>query len=179
MINIIKFLYRCLLTLNATILLAFIYIVKCKVYIEKIGVYSIVIYLFIIMVFTFVCLLGIVIFPIFPCDSLENIQAISLANDTYMPSYLGYFFVALSIPDKEWLVFGIVFAVIFVFTYFSQSLYFNPLFLLLGYNFYYVSSQNRARIFVISKKKDICSAKEINFNLLSRINNFTFIDKEP
>lgn len=175
MIDIIKFLYRCLLTLNATILLVFVYIVKCKVYIKKIGVYSIGIYLFIILVFTLICLLGMVIFP---RDTLESVQDISLANDTYMPSYLGYFFVALSIPDKEWLIFGVVFTVIFTFTYFSQLLYFNPLFLLFGYNFYYVTSPNRKKIFIISKRKDICSAKEINFNVLRRINNFTFIDKE-
>lgn len=175
MINIIKFLYRCLLTLDATILLVFIYIIKCKIYIKKIGVYSIGIYLIIILLFTFICLSGMAIFPI---DRLESIQDISQANDTYMPSYLGYFFVALSIPDQEWLIFGIVFAVIFLFTYFSHSLYFNPLFLLFGYNFYYVTSQNRTKIFVISKNRDICSAEEMKFYLLRRINNFTFIDKE-
>lgn len=175
MIAIVKIVYRCLLTLNATILLAFIYMIKCKVYLWKIGENSIIIYIIAILLFTYVCLKGM---KLLPNDSLEGIQDISLANDTYMSSYLGYFFVALSISDGDWMTFGVVFVVVNIFTFFSQSLYFNPLFLLFGYNFYYVTSRNQIRIFIISRKKDIRKADEVSFNNLKRVNEFTFIDKE-
>ena len=58
-----------------------------------------------------------------------DIVEVSLANDSYMTNYLGYFFVALSI-QKDWISFAVVYIVIFVFTYKSQSLFYNPLFLL-------------------------------------------------
>lgn len=100
-----------------------------------------------------------------------------MANDVYMPSYLGYFFVALSIPNSDWIILLFVFGIVFVFTYFSQSLYYNPLFLLFGYKFYYVTKKNNLKVFIISKK-DIQETKDLKFNNLRRINDFTFIDKE-
>lgn len=175
MTDIIKTVYRGFLTLNATILLAFIYAVKCRLFFDRIGGYSIFIYIIVILLFTALCLKG---REILPNDSIEGICTISMANDTYMPSYLGYFFVALSIQNKDWLTFGVVFCVIYIFTFFSQSLYFNPLFLIFGYNFYYVTSHNQTKIFVISRKKDIRGSDKINFNSLKRVNEFTFIDKE-
>jgi len=149
--------------------------VKCELYLGKIGKYSIIVYLIGILLFTIVCLKGM---EMLPNDCMEGIRDISLANDTYMPSYLGYFFVALSIPCKNWLVFGIVFSIIYIFTFYSQSLYFNPLFLLFGFNFHYVTSYNQVRVFIISRKKDIRGADKISFKQLKRINEFTFIDKE-
>jgi len=145
------------------------------VYLWKIGENSIIIYIIAILLFTYVCLKGM---KLLPNDSLEGIQDISLANDTYMSSYLGYFFVALSISDGDWVTFGVVFVVVNIFTFFSQSLYFNPLFLLFGFNFYYVTSRNQIRIFIISRKKDIRKADEVSFNNLKKVNEFTFIDKE-
>lgn len=174
-IYIIQNIYKFFLTLNSTIFLAFIYAVKSRLYIGRLGSYSIVLYLVGILLFTIMCLVGIVVLS---DDSVEKIQDISLANDSYMPSYLGYFFVALSIPDKDWLTFGVVFVVIYIFTYFSHSLYFNPLFLLFGFNFYYVTSQSQMKIFIISRKKDIRGVENVKFDNLKRINEFTFIDKE-
>ena len=85
-----------------------------------------------------------------------------------------YFFVALSVPFYETLVF--IFTILFIFTYFSQTLYFNPLFLLWGYQFYYITSENNVKIFLISKKC-IRSTQGLSFPNLKRINNFTYIDK--
>lgn len=175
MTKIVQIIYKGMLTLNSTILLAFIYAVKSQLYIEKIGKYSIVLYAAGILLFTVICIMGT---SMLSDDSIEGIQDISMANDSYMPSYLGYFFVALSIPDENCLVFAVVFIMVYIFTYLSQSLYFNPLFMMFGFNFYYVTSHNQVRIFVISRKKDIRSAKDIKFNKLKRINDFTFIDKE-
>lgn len=83
-------------------------------------------------------------------------------------------FVALSV--SKWHIIFCVFNIIH-FYFLSQTLYFNPLFLFFGYNFYNVTTNNNIKIFIVSKKT-IKNPKDIGFNKLKRINNFTFIDKE-
>lgn len=104
-----------------------------------------------------------------------EVDSIEHANNSFLPSYLGYFFVALSISNTEtlWFVYG----VLFVFTYLSQALYFNPLFLLFGYEFYNITTKNGTAIFLISKE---CYKKpdDIQIPLAYRINNYTFIERE-
>ena len=104
-----------------------------------------------------------------------SIVEVEQANNVFLPSYLGYFFVALSVPNCDTLFF--VFFILFVFTFLSQTLYFNPLFLFFGYNFYNISTSNNIKIFIVSKKT-IKNPNDIEFTKLKRINNFTFIDKE-
>lgn len=97
------------------------------------------------------------------------------ANNSFLPTYLGYFFIALSVNSKQTMVF--VYLIVFVFTFLSQSLYYNPLFLLFGYKFYYITTANNVKIFIISKK-EIKTTKGTVFPELRRINNMTFIDEE-
>jgi hypothetical protein len=108
-------------------------------------------------------------------DITYEMQSVEEANNAFLPSYLGYFFVALSVNSLETMVF--VYLIVFIFTYFSQTLYFNPLFLLLGYKFYYVITVNSVKLFIISKK-EINSTRGLRFSRLRRINNTTFIDEE-
>lgn len=100
-----------------------------------------------------------------------------MANDGYLPSYLGYFFVALSIPGKDIQTLSLVFGILFVFVFFSRTVYYNPLFLIFGYKFYYVTKENDMKVFIISRK-DIHDIKGLVFTKLRRINDFTFIDEE-
>lgn len=171
-----KTIYRILLTLNSTSLVLFVYMIKGGLWIEKMGAISIAVYVLAIVVFTNICIfLG----RILKKDSIEgDIQDISMANDNYLPSYLGYFFVALSIPDGRWLTFWTIFLIICIFTYSSHTLYFNPLFLLFGYNFYYLSTKKRVKIFVISKQRDIRNEEGVSFMNLRKINEFTYVDME-
>lgn len=97
------------------------------------------------------------------------------ANNAFLPSYLGYFFVALSVNHCETLIF--VFAILFIFTFLSQTLYFNPLFLFFGYHFYNISTTNKSKLFIISRKA-ITKVDDLEFPSLKRINNFTFIDRK-
>lgn len=97
------------------------------------------------------------------------------ANDAFLPSYLGYFFVALDVPNFE--TFYFVYPIIFLFTFLSQTLYFNPLFLLFNYHFYNLTTDNNVRIFMITKQK-FKDPKNIEFIGVSRINDFTYIDNE-
>jgi hypothetical protein len=104
-----------------------------------------------------------------------DIIGVEYANDAFLPSYLGYFFVALDIPNFE--TFYFVYPIIFLFTFLSQTLYFNPLFLLFNYHFYNLTTENNIRIFMITKLK-FKDPKNIEFIRASRINDFTYIDNE-
>lgn len=111
-------------------------------------------------------------------DAIESeSEEVEMANDTYMPVYLGYFFVALSIPEKDYITLGMVFGLIFILTLFSQTQYFNPVFLMYGYKFYHITKKNHFKVFIITRKK-IRNTEDLVFWDLRRINDFTFIDKE-
>jgi len=101
-------------------------------------------------------------------------ESIEHANNSFLPSYLGYFFVALSIGNWEtlWFVYG----VLFLFTFLSQALYFNPLFLLFGFEFYNIKTTNGTAIFLISRHK-YKKPDEIAIQRAYRINNYTFIER--
>lgn len=86
---------------------------------------------------------------------------------------LDTFFVALSINDWKTLVF--VYIIIFIFTFCSQELYFNPLLLVLKYNFYTISTQAGSTLFLISKK-NYKKPEDVIISKVYRINNSTFIE---
>ena len=170
-----KLFYKILLSLNSIMLLVVIYLVKEKIWLQYIEKYSICIYVLTLLGITLICIL---VANFLRTDVLEGgIVGVEMANDSYLPSYLGYFFVALSIPSNDLLTMGFVFAILFVFTFYSQTMYYNPLFLLFGYRFYYITKKNNMKIFVITRRK-ILNTENLSFNNLKRINAFTFIDKE-
>ena len=103
-----------------------------------------------------------------------DVVSIEHANNSFLPSYLGYFFVALSIGGWEALVF--VYSVLFVFTFLSQALYFNPLFLLYGFEFYNIKTKRGAAIFLITRNK-YKTPDDIDIPKAYRINNYTFIER--
>lgn len=108
-------------------------------------------------------------------DSFGPGQIVSIehANNSFLPSYLGYFFVALSIGNWETLSF--VYGILFVFTFLSQALYFNPLFLLFGFDFYNITTKNGSVIFLISRQSYKIPT-DIEIPQARRINNYTFIE---
>ncbi len=103
-----------------------------------------------------------------------DIISIEHANNSFLPSYLGYFFVALSISHWESLFF--VYCILFMFTYKSQALYFNPLFLLFGYEFYNVKTRKGSTLFLISRAK-YRIPDDVEIETAYRINNYTFIER--
>jgi hypothetical protein len=105
-------------------------------------------------------------------DTLENCGKIKEVNNSFLPTYLAYFFVGLGIGKYQHLVF--VYLIILIFTYVAQTQYFNPIFLLFGYRFYNAETAKGTKIFLISRK-NIRNANEINFTNLRRINDTTFI----
>jgi len=181
----INFLFRLFLTFNATSLILVIYLVKSQIIINglhpsMINLPHYISYLIYFGIPIFLTYLSLLLSNKLTDDSIEmdngksTIREMECANNAYLPSYLGYFFVALSIPYYDTLIF--IFLILFLFTFFSQTLYFNPLFLIFGYHFYYLVTKNNIKIFLISKGK-FKDPTKLNFLHLKRINNFTFIDK--
>lgn len=107
----------------------------------------------------------------FKAGEVTNIEH---ANNSFLPSYLGYFFVALSIPDWQTLFF--VYGILFVFTFLSQALYFNPIFLIFGYVFYNVTTKSGTTVFLISQER-YKKPSTVRIPIARRINDYTFIER--
>lgn len=184
MLNI-NIIFRLLLTLNSTFLLVIIYLVQKGITLQRIFLHvtcfkplplfpSYVSYALYISIPLFLTFISILLRSKLGEDSFKAGEVVSIeyANNSFLPSYLGYFFVALSVGNLETLIF--VYILLFIFTFLSQALYFNPLFLVFGYNFYNVTTTKGVVIFLISRKK-FRNPKDIIINT-HRINNYTFID---
>ena len=116
-------------------------------------------------------------------DVIERakVKEFEQANDFYLPIYLGYAFVAISLPTlKSFLLFFVLMLIVLARTRFF---YFNPIFLVLGYRFYFIKQIDDSKILVISKK-EIKTIDELfedsNGDIgdsiaLTRINDFTFL----
>lgn len=177
-------LYSIIYTFTATSLFIFVYLVK-----EHIGfdlpifsdkqdfIVSIIIYFLVILLFAKVCIL----LQHFNSgkDKLEGIKEIEYADNSFLPTYLGFFFVALGMPslcEKNSLpTIIIVYALIFVFTIYSRSAYYNPIFLMFGFKFYYVKNTEEVKLLLITKK-NLKRLSDWNNKDVYRINNYTFID---
>ena len=176
--------YRFLLTVNATSLLLIVFMVQkghtLKHFFSQSSFVTelpnAVSYVFYLMVPVLLTLFSLFLSRFLGKDSFEagRITEIEHANNSFLPSYLGYFFVALSVGNWEtlWFVYG----VLFIFTFRSQALYFNPLFLLFGFDFYTIKTINGASIFLISKQNYKTPAK-IDIPVAYRINNHTYLEK--
>ena len=131
-------------------------------------------------IFYFICILllsilSIYIIRLLADDSIEEDTLINIepANDAFLPSYLGYFFVALSVPNIE--MFFVVFGVIAIFIFYSRISYFNPIFFIFGFKFFYVINRNNVKVLLITKK-ELKTTEHEEFKQLKRITNYTFID---
>lgn len=109
-------------------------------------------------------------------DSIKRgvVQELEIATDSFLPSYLGYFFVALSI-DK-WQVLFVIFIFIWLFTRKSKQVHFNPIFLILGYKYYFITIDNIKNLLIT--KQNLRNPKNIEIYNLKRINNYTYIKIE-
>ncbi|OIP53078.1 MAG: hypothetical protein AUK31_02165 [Fibrobacteres bacterium CG2_30_45_31] len=177
-----NFLFRILLTFNATSLLLLVFLVQKGYTLVHffpnccLAMPNILSYLIYMLVPIFLTLLSILLSGKLGKDRFNHGDAIAIehANNNFLPSYLGYFFVALSV--QNWETLGVVYGILFVFTFLSQALYFNPLFLLFGFDFYNITTKNGASIFLISTN-DYKLPSDVVLDKVFRINNYTFIER--
>lgn len=166
--------YRILLTTSATFLMIVVYSLNVEwpyIVIPNWGIS-----LLLLLIPLLFSLISIRLADQFGCDSIDSCEECSLADHEFLPTYLGYFFVSLSISDNITMIF--VYGMVFLFVFISQSRYFNPIFLFLGYHYYNVRTSKGTRVFVIAKGKIIRKERNIVFNDLRRINDTTYISVE-
>ncbi len=113
---------------------------------------------------------------IFDKERIDSAKEIVLADHEFLPVYLGYFFVAVSITNMHTMI--LVFGIIYMFIYLSQHQYFNPVLLIAGYHFYHVKTKNETRVFIICKGHVIKNCSYIEKRYVYRINNTTFLAME-
>ena len=163
--------YKAVLTLNATSWMLVVYGIKSQLNFYDISVLWIgIVLLFIPIALSFIALK---LAKYLENDSLDCCQEIFLADNEFLPVYLGYFFVSLSVPDDTTM--GFLYVIVFVFTWFSQTQYFNPLYLLLGYHYYHVLTKCGTRIFIIYRGNVIRNRKDAMFRHLKRLNDTTYL----
>ncbi len=115
-------------------------------------------------------------------DSANNIVEIEPVNNEYLPIYLGYIFVSVSIPNPAkgqvyWLIFIVIYLLIIIFVTFSQSLSFNPIFILFGYGYYRIKTQNGVKVFLVTCRKIDKNRNNYNFDNLSKITELFYMER--
>lgn len=167
----LNFLYSLLLTFNSTSWVVVLYGVKHEWTLFGIPNWTFDLILLAVPILT--SLIALLLTMCFGNDNLSSCNEIEYANSSFIPTYLGYFFVGLSLENITQLL--IVYFIIFVFTQLAQTEYFNPIYLLFGYKFYHINTSKGTKLFVITRRK-IRNANEESFEKLKRINETTFIE---
>lgn len=168
-----NFIYKLLLTINATSWMGIIYAIKEEWTMGRIPVWLF--GLILLMIPVVLSIISLLLTKQFGKETLSDCAEISLADGEFLPVYLGYFFVSVGV--NEGLTMLIVFVIVFIFTFLSQTQYFNPIFLLFGYHYYHITTKNGTKIFVIKKGGVARKASEISIENLRRINDTTFIER--
>ncbi|SFD00408.1 hypothetical protein [Butyrivibrio sp. YAB3001] len=123
----------------------------------------------------FISFLCVILSKLLSHDMIEGgIQSVELANEAYLPVYLGYFFIGFSITNIIQLWIAVI--VLFILLVAAQTVYYNPFFHLFGFRFYYITRCGE-KILVISRRK-IHGIEGLSFYELRRINDYTFMDIE-
>lgn len=167
----LNFLYKILLTFNSTSWVIVLFGVKHQWTLWNMP--SWVFSLILLIIPILMSLIALLLANFFGNDNMSSCNEVEYANSSFIPTYLGYFFVGLSLENITQLL--IVYFIIFIFTQLSQTEYFNPIYLLFGYKFYHIKSAKGTKLFIITKRA-IRNASEENFEKLKRINETTFIE---
>lgn len=167
----LKFLLRCLLTLNATSWLIVIYGIKEDWAFPRLS--PCVTDILLLLIPVILSFLSLKLLLLCETDTLYGCQECTLADNEFLPVYLSYFFVSLSIPNGKTLL--IVYGIVFVFTYLNHTLYFNPIFLIFGYHFYRARTEEGTEVFLVSPGKVIRNPRETDFSNIKRVNDMTYI----
>lgn len=166
---VLNILFRLLLTFSSTMWIIVIYIIKSHITFWGLNDWCLTIIVMAIAVG--IAFVSLQFTKKLDKDELIKCSEFSQADNEYIPVYLGYFFVALSVNDLHTLIFiySIIFALIIM-----MNAYFNPVFILFGYHYYHVTTAEGTQIFLICKDESR-NPKDITFYDLRRINNRTYI----
>lgn len=168
---------RLIMTFSSISFFLIIYLVHNKIdfipIISEKFKFSFIIYFFYIFIPFVLGFFSILISKLLSYSEIKKVNSIETANNDFLANYLAFFFVALSIDDLT--TFWIVLGMTTLFTFFSRVSYFNPVFLVFGFNFYYVRTSENVKIMLISKQK-LRNPDEFSSMQVRRINDYTFME---
>lgn len=105
--------FRLLLTFNSLVVFLVMFAVKAHMWIPKLGIYTLFLYILLPILMLVIC---IKLSHYLGHDSIEKVENIELGAESYMSVYLGYFFVAVGIPDDDIMLLLFVFIMLFLFS---------------------------------------------------------------
>lgn len=106
-------------------------------------------------------------------DNVSNCENIDEVNNDFLANYLGYFFIGIGLDNCHTLV--CIYIIVFIFTFASQTQFFNPMLLLIGYKYYYITTDKGTKIMIISRQT-YRNAKELQTENLKRLSDTAFIE---
>lgn len=121
-------------------------------------------------------LLGKIMRKIKDVDGLkaEHIAKCEYVGGDFLASFLAYVFVGLSI-NTLWSL-SVVYVFIVIFCYCSNIYLYNPMFYLIGYKYYYVTTTKNIKVLIMSRQKVKCRTGNVEFKELVQINDSTYIE---
>ncbi|MGE8538594.1 MAG: hypothetical protein ACN6NI_04860 [Acinetobacter sp.] len=110
--------------------------------------------------------------------STRSLKLIEPANEYFLPIYLSYILVAISISSVK--AFFIIFTLIAILLFYSRTAFFNPVLLVLGYRFYHITNDKGLKILLIIKydvknNDDFVNQDDTNSIEVKKINEYTYI----
>lgn len=164
-----KYLVRILLTFSSTAWMLVVYACKSNYTIGSLHILiSSAIYILCIVILSFFVLR---LTKLTASETIPEIRTLSLADNEYIPVYLGYFFAALSVNNDSTMM--VVYLLVF-FMVINMNFYFNPAFLFWGYHCFHVTTINGTELFLISKQ-DERNPEYIKNLEVKRINDVSYI----
>src|SRR5699024_4218716 len=140
---------------------------------EQLGNYAWVTYAVYVLIPFLLTFISLGICKLLAKSSINKVVSLETSNNDFLANYLAFFFVALSIQSL--ITFWVVFGMTILFTFVSRVSYFNPVFLVFGFNFYYIHTAENVKVMLISRKK-LNSPQTFEAMSVRRINDYTFIE---
>jgi len=170
-----NFILRLFLTFSSVSFFIIVFLVQNEInpYACQLGKYYWVTYIAYLLIPFILTFISLGICKLLSKSSLQKVDSIETSNNDFLANYLAFFFVALSVKGMP--AFYVVFGMTVLFTFFSRVSYFNPIFLVFGYNFYYVYTNEHVKVMLISRKK-LKNPNTFNAMTVRRINDYTFFE---
>lgn len=104
---------------------------------------------------------------------VNQINNISPTGDNFVASFFAYIFLGLSINNCYML--AVIFITLVIMCLSTQMYLYNPLFILFGYNYFYIKTTSGLTIILLTKRKFKLNEKE-DLKGIRRLNDYTYID---
>lgn len=167
-----NFLFRILLSLSATMWMVGIYAIKAHWIIHPLVPFWMIGIVLLLLSgrISFFCLGTVKSLHV---EEINGCSEVHLQDVEALRPYFLYMVLAVVSPDN--ITFGVLYFIVFLLHYKTQSQYCNPWYILAGYHCYRLRTKHGTEIFVLAHGKVLRCADDVRINTLRRLNDSTFI----